>query len=39
MDPIDDHCLCMTRRHFFGRNAAGIGTGGPGLAARARPDG
>src|SRR5262252_5603508 len=26
MDPIQDRCLCMTRRHFFGLNAAGIGT-------------
>src|SRR5271169_1253706 len=26
MDPIHDRCLCMTRRHFFGLNAAGIGT-------------
>jgi hypothetical protein len=26
MDPIQERCLCMTRRHFFGLNAAGIGT-------------
>src|SRR5215472_12588340 len=26
MDPIHDRCVCMTRRHFFGLNAAGIGT-------------
>jgi hypothetical protein len=26
MDPIRERCLCMTRRHFFGLNAAGIGT-------------
>jgi hypothetical protein len=26
MDPIQERCLSMTRRHFFGLNAAGIGT-------------
>jgi hypothetical protein len=26
MDPIHDRCRCMTRRHFFGLNASGIGT-------------
>jgi hypothetical protein len=26
MDPVRDHGLCLTRRHFFGRTAAGIGT-------------
>src|SRR5215469_18767062 len=26
MDPTHERCLCMTRRHFFGLNAAGLGT-------------
>src|ERR1700752_2110238 len=26
MDPIHDRCLCMTRRHFFGLGASGLGT-------------
>src|SRR4051812_690654 len=26
MDPVRDHGLFLTRRHFFGRTAAGIGT-------------
>jgi len=26
MGPLDEHGLLMTRRHFFSRNAAGIGT-------------
>ena len=26
MDPIREHGLALTRRHFFGRSAVGIGT-------------
>ncbi len=26
MDPIQDYGLSLTRRHFFGRSAVGIGT-------------
>ena len=43
MDPIPEHRLMLTRRHFFGRLAAGIGTAAlgsmlnPGLLAAAAP--
>jgi hypothetical protein len=36
MDPRRDHALCETRRYFFGRLAAGIGT--PALASLLKPD-
>src|ERR1041385_5552245 len=26
MDPLDEHRLAMTRRHFFARNSVGLGT-------------
>ncbi len=37
MDPIQEHIQAMTRRHFFGRTAAGLGTAALASLVPARP--
>ena len=37
MDPVREHLEAMTRRHFFGRSALGLGTAALASLAGARP--